>query len=109
MAEQKRATGMGALRVLIVEDDTLVGMGLEAQIQQLGHTLVGRATDAAEAQALFSQHDPDLVLIDIRLDGDDGLDVAGALMKQRRVAMIIVSAYSDPELIQRASLLGAFN
>jgi AmiR/NasT family two-component response regulator len=108
MASSKRAAAQGALRVLIVEDDTLVGMGLEAYVRKLGHDLVGRATNATEAVELFAQHDPDLVLMDIKLDGDDGLEVAEALMKRRRVAMIVVSAYSDAELIRRASAVGAY-
>lgn len=96
------------LRVLIVEDDTLVGMGLEAQVTQLGHDLIGRATTPAEARQMFGQHHPDLVLMDIRLDHGDGIELARELMAVRRVAMIIVSAYSEPELIRRAGDAGVY-
>jgi response regulator NasT len=102
------STAPRPLRVLIVEDDTLVGMGLQSQLQTLGHTVVGRAGNAAEAQALFKQHGPDLVLMDIRLDSTDGIALATQLMQERRTAMIIVSAYSDPQLIARASEAGVF-
>ena len=70
MSEQSKNGGM---RVLIVEDDTLVGMGLLRQLQKLGHSVVGQAADAAEARQMFRAHEPQLVLLDIRL-GSDGLE-----------------------------------
>lgn len=98
----------GENKVLIVEDDTLVGMGLRSQLERLGYVVVGQAATADEAMDLYRDQQPDLVLMDIRLDGTDGIDLAGQLMKIRRCPMIIVSAYSDPELIARASLAGVF-
>jgi response regulator NasT len=95
-------------RVLIVEDDMLVGMGLKAQLERLGHSVVGQAAGAPEALALYREHKPDVVLLDIRLDDADGIDVAGQLLKERRAPMIIISAYSDKELIDRASAAGVF-
>jgi AmiR/NasT family two-component response regulator len=94
--------------VLIVEDDTLVGMGLKANLERLGHTVVGQAATAAEAMALYLEHAPDVVLLDIRLNGDDGIEVARQLLRERRSPMVIVSAYSDRELIERASAAGVF-
>jgi len=96
------------LRVLIVEDDTLVGMGLKAQLEKMGHTVVGHAANADQAAALFRQHRPDLVLLDIRLEGTDGIELAGALLKERRCPMIIISAFSDKALIERATAAGVF-
>jgi len=97
-----------SLKVLIVEDDTLVGLGLKAQLQKLGHQVVGHAANAAEAIAMFAEHRPDLVLLDIRLNGTDGIELATLLLGQRRVPMIVVSAYSDKALIERASAAGVF-
>src|SRR5688572_21655812 len=94
--------------VLIVEDDTLVGMGLKAHLERLGHSVVGQAATASEALALYREHAPDVVLLDIRLNGDDGIEVARQLLRERRVPMVIVSAYSDRELIERASAAGVF-
>jgi response regulator NasT len=95
-------------RVLIVEDDTLVGMGLRAQLEKLGHEVVGQASTAVEAQTLYRDKTPDIVLVDIRLNGVDGIDLAGQLLKERRSPMIVISAFSDKELIERASLAGVF-
>lgn len=105
----KRAkVSTGPLRVLIVEDDTLVGLGLKAQLEKAGQAVVGQAANAPEATALFQSEQPDLVLLDIRLDDGDGLDLATELLKQRRCPMIVVSAYSDKELIERAAAAGVF-
>ncbi|HSU69113.1 MAG TPA: response regulator [Tepidisphaeraceae bacterium] len=100
--------GVGERRILIVEDDTLVGMGLRAQLEKLGHKVIGQAASAAEAKELFRDEKPDVVLMDIRLDGVDGISLAAELLAQRRVPMVIITAYGDKELIQRAGLSGVF-
>ena len=98
----------GKRRVLVVEDDTLVGMGLRAQLEKLGHSVVGQAANSAEAQALYREKQPDIVLMDIRLDDTDGITLAGQLLNERRCPMIILSAYGDKELVERASNTGVF-
>jgi two-component system, response regulator PdtaR len=98
----------GGRRVLVVEDDTLVGIGLKSQLERLGHEVIGQAATEQEAVALFRDQSPDLVLMDIRLNGIDGIVLASQLLQQRRCPMIIVSAYSDQELIRRAGEAGVF-
>jgi response regulator NasT len=96
------------LRILIVEDETMVGMGLRAQLGKLGHTVVGHAANAPEARTMFKEKQPDLVFMDIRLGDADGLELARELLKERRVPMIVLSAFSDQELIDRAGEVGVF-
>jgi len=97
-------------RVLIVEDETLVGLALRNNLERLGHVVVAQADDAQNAIELFRKHTPELVLVDIRLGsgGVDGIELASKLMAERRCPMIILSAYSDPELHARASAAGVF-
>jgi two-component system, response regulator PdtaR len=95
-------------RVLIVEDDSLVGIGLRAHLEKLGHEVIGEASKAGEAAALFLGKEPDIVLMDIRLDGIDGIELARQLLQQRRCPMVIISAFSDNQLIERASAVGVF-
>ena len=95
-------------RVLIVEDDTLVGIGLRAQLEKLGHEAVGQAGNTAEAKALYHGKRPDVVLMDIRLEGADGIALAAELLNERRCPMVIISAYGDKELVDRASAAGVF-
>jgi AmiR/NasT family two-component response regulator len=98
----------GKRRVLIVEDDTLVGMGLRSLLERLGHDVVGQASTTADATTVFRAKQPDVVLMDIRLDGADGIELAKELLSQRRCPMIIISAFSDRALIERASAAGVF-
>jgi len=95
-------------QVLIVEDDTLVGMGLRAHLEHLGYKVIAQAAAPEQAMAIYKKDSPDLVLMDVRLDEGDGIELAEQLLKQRRCPMIIVSAYSDAELIKRASEIGIF-
>jgi len=95
-------------RVLIVEDETLVGIGLRSILEKLGHTVVGQASNVREAIAMFRDGSPDLVLMDIRLDGDDGIELSTKLLAMRRCPIIVVSAYSDDALHTRAAAAGVF-
>ena len=99
---------VGKRRILIVEDDTLVGMGLRSQLEKLGHEVVGQASGAAEGKELYREHKPDVVLMDIRLDGTDGITLAIELLSERACPMVILSAYGDKELVERASAAGVF-
>ena len=93
---------------MIVEDETLVAMGLHAQLKEMGHQVISPAANSAEAEAVFRSQQPDLVLTDIRLGGDDGLDLAEKLLKIRACPILVISAYSDRELIDRAKSAGVF-
>jgi AmiR/NasT family two-component response regulator len=107
-AETSATRHVKPLRILIVEDETIVGMGLRQQLTKLGHTVVGQAATAPEARVAFKDKQPDLVFMDIRLGDADGLELAKELLKERRVPMIVLSAFSDQELINRAGDAGVF-
>jgi response regulator NasT len=94
--------------VLIIEDDTLVGLGLRSYLEKLGHHVVGQAASSGEAIEMFRKHKPDLVMVDIRLDGADGIDLASRLLAERSCPMIVVSAYGEAELVSRAAAAGVF-
>jgi two-component system, response regulator PdtaR len=96
------------LRILIVEDETIVGMGLQNLLTGMGHEVIAQAASAAEALEQFRERQPDLVLVDVRLNGGDGIELAAQCLKIRRVPMIVISAYSDAELIKRAGEAGVF-
>ena len=98
----------GARQVLIVEDNSFIALGLRGDLEQLGHHVVGMAADAAEARQLFRERAPDLVLMDIRLGKDDGIELTRQLYAERPVPVVIVSAFSDAELVARASDVGVF-
>jgi len=68
------------------------GLGPQGQLEKLGHVVIGHASGEADAAPIFTRERPDLVLLDIRLDGIDGIDLATRLLKERRCPMIILSA-----------------
>jgi response regulator NasT len=96
------------LRILIVEDETIVGMGLQNLLTAMGHEVIAQAASAAEALEQFRERHPDVVLVDVRLDGGDGIELAAQCLRLRRVPMIVISAYSDAELVDRAAAAGVF-
>lgn len=102
------ASPPAARRVLIVEDDALVGMGLKTQLEHLGHAVVGHAWNARQAVELYREKRPDVVLVDIRLGDDDGIALAAQLFKERRCPMLVLSAYSERSLVERAGAAGVF-
>jgi two-component system, response regulator PdtaR len=88
-------------RVLIVEDEALVALTLEAILQDIGHQVIGIATNARGALALAAL--ANLVLMDVRLGaaGDEGI-VAGAMVTAQTAARIVfVTAYNDPATLAR--------
>lgn len=95
-------------KALIVEDDTMVGMGLKAYLEDLGFEVVGQAANAEQAMLLMRDQKPHLILMDIRLDGTDGIELAAQMLSECRCVVVIVSAYSDPDLIARAVAAGVF-
>jgi response regulator NasT len=103
-----RASGVERLRILIVEDEALVGIGLKEQLSRLGHEVIGQAASAAEGLQKFRDLAPDILLLDVHLDGGDGIELARECQKIRRVPMVVISAYTDPELIRRAADAGVF-
>ncbi len=101
-------TNPASLRVLILEDEPVVCDNLASLLTNLGHTAVGFAASARSATELFRANAPDLVLVDIRLGNEDGIQLASQLLAERPCAMVIVSAYADEDLIERASEAGVF-
>ena len=101
---------VGPRRVLIVEDETFIGLGYKAQLERVGHEVVGQASTGPQALEMFRQHEPTLVLMDIKLKGPgpDGIDLAEQMLRERPCPMIILSAYSDKGLIDRAVAAGVF-
>ena len=106
--DEVRPVATDHLRILIVEDESLVAMGLADQLVRMGHSVIGQAKSAADALDQFRRLEPDLMLVDVRLDGGDGIDLARQCLQIRRVTMIVISAFSDAELLRRAGEAGVF-
>ncbi len=97
---------MKQLRVLVAEDEPVIAEGLGAILQRLGHTVVGTVYDGGSAVARAQSLNPDLVLLDIKMPRLDGVEAAHQIMAHRPAPIILVTAYTDPDLIQRATTEG---
>lgn len=95
-------------RVLIVEDEHLVGAGLAADVSALGHECIGVVASGNEARLQADRCEADIILMDIRIHGEDGLTIAAHLWESLGVPSVIVSAYAEPDLIERAQHPGIF-
>ena len=84
------------MRVLIVEDDALIAMHLAMVVAEFGHDVCATAATAAEAIALAALHNPDVVLMDIRLaQGSSGIDAAREIHAQHGLRCIFLSGNLD--------------
>ena len=96
---------MKSLRVLIADDEAIIRMGLRTMLEEMGHRVVGVATDGPSAVRLAAKEKLDLAILDIKMPDMDGLEVAEAITAKRRIPILILTAYSDRELVERATKL----
>jgi response regulator NasT len=91
------------VRVLIADDEALTRMGLRTMLQEMGHTIAGAAADGLTALRLACETGPDLALLDIKMPGMDGLEVAEAIAGQCPLPVVMLTAYSERDLVERAA------
>ncbi len=97
------------MKVLVVDDDRVVGISLKTILEaEPDITVPALGRDGAEAVALYREHQPDILLMDIRMEGMNGLDAASAILTEDPAAKILfLTTFSDDEYIVRALRLGA--
>lgn len=89
--------------ILVVEDEQIVAMDICRTLLDRGYS-VNTASSSDEALRSVASHPPDLVLMDIKLDGVDGIETAGQIQKELDVAIVYLTAYSDDATIARARI-----
>ncbi len=99
---------MGELRVLIADDDPIIRLDLRQMLENLGYKVVAEAGDGAEAVALAREHKPDLCILDVKMPKSDGIEAATQLADEDIAPAVLLTAYSDAELIRRATEAGVF-
>jgi len=98
---------MSGLRIMVVDDESLIAMALNDQLEYLGHDVVATASSGQEALDLAGEHQPDLVLMDVYLGGGlDGLDAAERINAARATPIIILTGFPDKALIERGRSCG---
>jgi response regulator NasT len=94
------------VRVLLVDDEALIRMGMRTILESLGYEVVGEAANGQEALEKAGSLHPDVVIMDIKMPVLNGLDAARQLMTTHPVPVIILSAYSERHLIEEAADAG---
>ncbi|MDX1688977.1 MAG: response regulator [Candidatus Promineifilaceae bacterium] len=90
------------LNVLIADDEPIIRMGLTAMLQELGHTVTA-ATNGREALRMTRRRPFDLAILDIKMPYTDGLQAAETLSRTAPLPIIILTAYSERDLVEQAS------
>jgi AmiR/NasT family two-component response regulator len=96
-----------ASRVLIAEDEAIIRLDLKEMLEEEGFEVVGEASDGEAAIRLARERVPDLVIMDIKMPGLDGLSAAERIVSESLAAVLILTAFSQRDLVQRAAQAGA--
>ena len=100
-------TGPTARTVVIAEDETLIRMDLAEMLTDEGYDVVGQAGDGAKAVELAEELRPDLVILDVKMPVLDGIAAAEAIAGKRIAPVVILTAFSQRDLVERARDAGA--
>ncbi|NPE29298.1 response regulator [Methanococcoides sp. SA1] len=94
---------MSQIKILIVEDEKIVALGIKKMLKNLGYLVPSIASSGKEAISKAEITFPDLVLMDIMLKGDmDGVEAADQIRKRFEVPVVFLTAYSDEKILERA-------
>jgi two-component system, response regulator PdtaR len=96
-----------AARIVIAEDEAIVRLDLKEMLEQAGYEVVGETGRGDEAVALVTEHQPDLVILDIKMPGVDGLRATREITARLDIAVIVLTAFSQRDLIEEARDAGA--
>jgi len=92
--------------VIIADDESLVRVDLREALTELGYLVVGEVGDGQSAVNMARELDPDVVVMDIKMPGLDGIEAARVLTQERIAPVVLLTAYSQKDLIDRAKEAG---
>jgi AmiR/NasT family two-component response regulator len=95
-------------RVIIADDEAIIRMDLREMLSNLGYLVVGEVGDGRSAVNLARELKPDLVIMDVRFEGDefDGIEAARLLTEEKIAPVLLLTAYSQRDLVERAKTAG---
>ncbi len=96
-----------AIRVLVAEDEALIRLDLVEMLREEGYEVVGEAGDGQKAVALAEALRPDLVVLDVKMPVLDGISAAERIVRARIAPVVMLTAFSQRELVERARDAGA--
>jgi AmiR/NasT family two-component response regulator len=99
--------GAAPAKVLIAEDEAIIRLDLKEMLEEEGFSVVGEASDGEAAVRLARERAPDLVIMDVKMPGMDGLTAAERIVAEELSAVLILTAFSQRDLVHRAAEAGA--
>jgi two-component system, response regulator PdtaR len=99
---------MPKLRVLIADDDPIIRLDLKQMLENLEYEVVAEAGDGQQAVELAKEHQPDICILDVKMPVMDGIDAVTHITEAEIAPTILLTAYSDRELVDRAKDAGVF-
>ena len=99
---------MDPLRILIADDESIIRLDLKKILESMGHRVVAEASDGKSAVEQARKGELDLAILDIKMPEMDGLDAAKVLTQEKICPVLLLTAYSQQDLIDRAKEAGVF-
>jgi len=96
------------LRLLIADDEPIIRLDLRRTLENMGHIVVGEAGDGAQAVEQSRELKPDLAILDIKMPNMDGIDAAKIISTEGIAPVLLLTAYSQKDLVDRARDAGVF-
>jgi CheY-like chemotaxis protein len=94
---------MATARIMVVEDERIVALHLRQQLIKLGYQVVGTVASGKQALDKINELRPDVVLMDIHIEGDmDGIETAARIPEDRQIPVVYLTAYSEEATLARA-------
>ena len=99
---------MESLRIVIADDEPIIRLDLRKTLENMGHQVVGEAGDGAKAFDVAREMKPDIVILDIKMPELDGIDGAKVITTEGIAPVLLLTAYSQKDLVDRAKDAGVF-
>jgi two-component system, response regulator PdtaR len=96
------------VRVLVAEDETIIRLDLKDLLERSGFEVCAEARDGEEAVALARSEQPDVAIMDVKMPKLDGIEAARRILDERPIPIVMLTAYGQDELVQRAAEVGVF-
>src|SRR5437016_7619912 len=98
----------GAMRILVAEDETIIRLDLKDLLERSGFEVCAEARDGEEAVELARSERPDVAIMDVKMPKLDGIEAARRILDERPIPIVMLTAYGQDELVQRAAEAGVF-
>lgn len=97
---------MEQLRIVIADNESIIRMDIREMLEEAGHTVIGEAADGLQAIELTKKHNPDLVIMDIKMPEMDGISAAKEISAKKLAPVLLLTAYSQKEIVEKAKESG---